>query len=258
VSTTTADPESATSGTPGSPFPSTPPQATIVVCEDDPITLELLCDHLEADRFEALPAPTAADALRLCHFKQPDLLLLDLRLPDAPGLEVLREIRASHGATGRYDPLLPVIVVSGRGSDVDRMRGFNEGADDYLVKPFHYPEVAARIRCVLGRHGRRRLGPRRMGELTIDTATREVRVAGRPVRLANKEFTLLATLAAEPTRVFTKQELLRDVWGFRSTAHTRTLDSHASRLRRKLDPMNGRYVVNVWGVGYRLVDGPQR
>ena len=242
---------------PGSPVPLATPGATLVVCEDDPITLELLCDHLEADRFEALPAPTAADALRLCQFKQPDLLLLDLRLPDAPGLDVLREIRASQGATGRYDPLLPVIVITGRGSAVDRTRGFHEGADDYLVKPFHYPEVAARIRRVLGRHGRRKLGPRRVGEIAIDTATREVRVSGRRVQLANKEFTLLATLAAEPTRVFTKQELLRDVWGFRSMARTRTLDSHASRLRRKLDPAKGRYVVNVWGVGYRLVDGSQ-
>jgi DNA-binding response OmpR family regulator len=236
-------------------LPSASPEATIVVCEDDPITLELLCDHLDADRFEALAAPTAADALRLCHFKAPDLLLLDLRLPDAPGLEVLREIRASEGATGRYDPLLPVIVVSGRGSDVDRMRGFTEGADDYVLKPFHYPEIAARIRSVLRRRGDPRLGPRRIGELAIDTATRDVRVGRRRVRLANKEFTLLATLAAEPTRVFTKDELLRDVWGYRSIGRTRTLDSHASRLRRKLDPEHGRYVVNVWGVGYRLVDG---
>jgi DNA-binding response OmpR family regulator len=122
--------------------PESEPVATVVVCEDDPPTLELLCDHLEADRYRALPAPSASDALRLCHYKQPDLLLLDLRLPDAGGLDVLREIRASEGATGRYDPELPVIVLSGRGTDADRLRGFAEGADDYVVKPFHYPEVA--------------------------------------------------------------------------------------------------------------------
>jgi DNA-binding response OmpR family regulator len=109
-------------------------RGTVVVCEDDAPTLELLCDHLEADRYRALPAPSAADALRLCHYKQPDLLLLDLRLPDAPGLDVLREIRASEGATGRYDPELPVIIVSGRGTDADRMRGFSGGADDYVLK----------------------------------------------------------------------------------------------------------------------------
>jgi DNA-binding response OmpR family regulator len=237
-------------------LPDTAPAATVVVCEDDAPTLELLCDHLEADRFRALPAPTAADALRLCHYKQPDLLLLDLRLPDAPGLDVLREIRASAGAVGRYDPHLPVLILSGRGTEADRVRGFAEGADDYVTKPFHYPEIAARIRALIRRVRAHREGPRRIDEIVIDTATREVRVAGRPVKLANKEFVLLRHLAADPTRVFTKEELLRDVWGFRSMGNTRTLDSHASRLRRKLDPEAGRYVINCWGVGYRLIDAP--
>jgi DNA-binding response OmpR family regulator len=225
-----------------------------VVCEDDELTLEFLCDHLEADRFRALPAPSASDALRLCHYNQPDLLLLDLRLPDAPGLDVLREIRSSLGATGRYDPQLPVIVVSGRTTEADRVRGFAEGADDYLGKPFHYPELTARIHCLLRRRDSRREGPRRIGDVFIDPSRREVTVGGRPVKLANKEFALLLALAADPTRVFSKEELLRDVWGFRSMGRTRTLDSHASRLRRKLDPESGRYVVNCWGVGYRLID----
>jgi DNA-binding response OmpR family regulator len=236
-------------------LPQVEPKPTVVVCEDDTPTLELLCDHLEADRFRALPAPSASDALRLCHYKEPDVLLLDLALPDASGLDVLREIRSSQGAIGRYDPALPVIVVSGRGTSADRVRGFAEGADDYVVKPFHIPELTARIRSVLRRRDPRREGPRRIGELFIDPSRREVRVADRPVRLANKEFSLLRMLAAEPTRVFTKEELLRDVWGFRSMGRTRTLDSHASRLRRKLDPRDGRYVTNVWGVGYRLIDG---
>jgi DNA-binding response OmpR family regulator len=236
-------------------LPSAEPEATVVVCEDDPPTLDLLCDHLHADRFEALAAPSAADAIRLCHYNDPDLLLLDIRLPDASGLDVLREIRASAGATGRFDPVLPVIVLSGRSTDVDRVRGFSEGADDYVVKPFHYQEVAARIRAVLRRRDARREGPRRIGDLFIDPSRRKVRVADREVALANKEFTLLRALAADPHRVFTKEELLRDVWGFRSMGRTRTLDSHASRLRRKLDPEAGRYVVNCWGVGYRLLDG---
>jgi DNA-binding response OmpR family regulator len=230
------------------------PRATVVVCEDDVPTLELLCDHLEADRFRPLPAPSASDALRLCHYKEPDLLLLDLRLPDAPGLDVLHEIRASREESGRYDPMLPVIVLSGRATDADRVRGFAEGADDYVTKPFHYQELAARIRAVLRRRSSRREGPRRVGEIFIDPARREVRVKGRRVNLANKEFSLLCALATEPTRVFTKEELLRDVWGFRSMGRTRTLDSHASRLRRKLDPEAGSYVINVWGIGYRLVE----
>jgi DNA-binding response OmpR family regulator len=228
--------------------------ATVVVCDDDEATLELLCDHLCADRYEALPAPAASDALRLCNYKQPDLMVLDLVLPDAPGLDVLREVRAANGATSRCDPALPIIVLSGRSSEDDRVRGLREGADDYIVKPVHYPELAARIAAVLRRRAGRREGPRRIGDLQVDPATRSVRVGERPVELANKEFALLRVLASDPTRVFTKEELLRDIWDFRSLGKTRTLDSHASRLRRKLDPEHGRFVVNCWGIGYRLVD----
>jgi DNA-binding response OmpR family regulator len=229
--------------------------ATVVVCEDDDPTRELLCDHLTADRYRALPAPSASDALRLCGYNQPDLMVLDLALPDAPGIDVLRQIRSAEGAADRFDPELPVIVLSGRGSDADRVRGLESGADDYLIKPFHYPELLARIAAVLRRRAGRGDGPLRVGELVIDPATREVRIGEREVELANKEFALLRTLAAEPRRVFTKEELLRDVWGFKSMGRTRTLDSHASRLRRKLDPEGVRYVFNCWGVGYRLIEG---
>ena len=229
--------------------------ATVVVCEDDEATLELLCDHLTADRFDVLPAPSAEDALRLCQYSHPDLMLLDLCLPDASGLDVLREIRDSDGVTARFDPELPVLVLTGRGGSHDRVRGFVSGADDYVIKPFHYPELVARIGAILRRRSEEREGPRRIGDLVIDTAQRRVRVGDRPVELSNKEFLLLKALAADPTRVFSKEELLRDVWDYRSLGRTRTLDSHASRLRRKLDPEHGRYVVNSWGVGYRLVDG---
>ena len=241
-----------------SPLPATRDAGTVVVCEDDEPTLELLCDHLAADRFRPLPAPCASDALRFCHFNQPDLLLLDLILPDAPGLDVLREIRECDGVSARFDPELPVIVLSGRTSDADRVRGLKEGADGYLVKPFHYPELHALIGAVLRRRVGPKRGPLRVGELVVDPFTREVRIGERRVELANKEFALLRALASEPTRVFTKQELLRDVWGFKSLGRTRTLDSHASRLRRKLeaDGDGARYVLNVWGVGYRLVEDP--
>jgi DNA-binding response OmpR family regulator len=225
--------------------------ATVVVCEDDDSTRELLCDHLTADRYRALPAPSASDALRLCGYNHPDLLVLDLGLPDASGIDVLREIRA---AGERFDPDLPVVVLSGRTSEADRLRGFEAGADDYLPKPFHYPELLARVAAVLRRRSGRREGPIRIGDLKLDPVRRRVEVAGREVELANKEFTLLRALAAEPYRVFTKDELLRDVWGFRSQGRTRTLDSHASRLRRKLDPDGARFVFNCWGVGYRLLE----
>lgn len=234
-------------------LPRVEPLGVVVVCEDDEATLELLCDHLRADRFEVVPAPSAADALRECHYRSPDLLILDLGLPDAPGLDVLREIREAERTTGRFDPGLPVIVLSGRSGEGDRLRGFDEGADDYLVKPFFAPELTARARSVLRRRSEHRAGPTRIGDLAIDPSRREVRVDGEPVALANKEYELLLALAADPRRVFTKSELLRDVWDFKTMGRTRTLDSHASRLRRKLDPEGCRFVCNCWGIGYRLL-----
>jgi DNA-binding response OmpR family regulator len=236
-------------------LPSREEIASVVVCEDDDVTLELLCDHLIADRYSVLPAPSASDALRLCRYNHPDLLLLDLSLPDASGLDVLREIRDADGVESRFDPRLPVIVLTGRGAETDRVRGLNSGADDYLTKPFSYPELRARIGAVLRRRSSRREGPRRVGELVIDPLRRRVTVGERQVPLAKKEFSLLRALATDPTRVFAKEELLLSVWGFRDPGRTRTLDSHASRLRRKLDPQHGRYVINTWGIGYRLVDG---
>jgi DNA-binding response OmpR family regulator len=229
--------------------------ASVVVCEDDDVTLDLLCDHLRADRFGVLPAPSASDALRLCRYNQPDLMLLDLALPDASGLDVLREIRTADGVETRFDPRLPVIVLSGRSAETDRIRGLDSGADDYVIKPFRYEELRARIGAVLRRRAGRRDGPSRVGDLTLDPIRRKVTVGNEEILLAKKEFTLLRVLASDPTRVFSKEELLREVWGFRDPGKTRTLDSHASRLRRKLDPAHGRFVINSWGVGYRLIDG---
>lgn len=226
-----------------------------MVCEDDASTLELLCDHLAADRFAVMPAPSASDALRLCRYNHPDLLLLDLALPDASGLDVLREIREADGVTSRFDSRLPVIVLTGRGADDDRVRGLDCGADDYVVKPFSYPELRARIAAVLRRGSGGQGGPCRVGEIVVDPARRKVWVGEREVELSNKEFGLLRVLATDPSRVFSKRELLETVWGLRSPARTRTLDSHASRLRRKLDPEHGRFVINCWGYGYRLIDG---
>jgi DNA-binding response OmpR family regulator len=229
--------------------------ATIIVCEDDDPTRELLCDNLGADLYEALAAATAEEALRLCRYGTPDVLVVDIGLPDASGLDVIREIRAATDAAAPFDADLPIVALSGRGSDGDRLRGLRAGADDYVVKPFYYEELLERVRKLLARRSSHRQGPVRVGLLAFDPATREVRVGDREVELANKEFELLRALAAEPERVFTKEELLRDVWGFESAGRTRTLDSHASRLRRKLDPDRGTYVVNCWGVGYRLIGG---
>jgi len=236
-------------------LPSVQNIATVVVCEDDVITREMLCENLVDDRFIALPAATAEEALRRCRYDAPDAMLLDLNLPDASGLDVMREIRAAAGPAPIFDPGLPIVVISGRAADGERVRGLSEGADEYLVKPFHYPELLIRLRNLLERRSSARRGPTRIGLLSLDIATRQVRVADEIVPLANKEFELLRALAREPQRVFTKEELLHDVWGYQALGRTRTLDSHASRLRRKLDPEGGRFVVNCWGVGYRLVEG---
>lgn len=230
---------------------------TILVAEDDDATRTFLADNLTADGYELLVADCGRHALRLMETKFPDLAVVDLGLPDHDGLDVIRSVRESDGVASRIDPKLPLIVVTGRSSELDRLRGFDRGADDYLVKPFSYPELRARVAALLRRsNGRAKEGRLRIGPLEIDPPSRSVTLRGSPVVLSQKEFALLRALAVQPTRVFTKEELLREVWGFRSLGTTRTLDSHACRLRQKLSVGGDSLVVNVWGVGYRLVDGP--
>src|SRR4051812_13471532 len=226
-----------------------------MVVEDDDATREVLADNLRADSYGVVAAASGRQALNLLDVKECDLLLLDVMLPDASGFELCRRLRSADGLAQRIDPDIPVIMLSGRASETDRVRGFARGADDYVVKPFHYPELAARVEAVLKRaNGRRERGLIQVGELRVDPLSRKVTIGEERVELSAKEFALLRLLASEPTRVFTKEELLRDVWGFQLMGSTRTLDSHASRLRRKLGSSGRRWIVNVWGVGYRLTD----
>jgi DNA-binding response OmpR family regulator len=228
---------------------------TIMVVEDDDATREFLADNLKADSYGVVTASTGREAFNLLQIKDCDLLLLDVMLPDSSGYELCRRVRSSDGLAQRIDPDLPVIMLTARASEADRVRGFARGADDYVVKPFHYPELVARITAVLRRaRGRREQGVLQVGELRIDPVSRHVTIEDQSVELSAKEFALLRKLAEEPTRVFTKEELLREVWGFQLMGSTRTLDSHASRLRRKLGSSGRRWIVNVWGVGYRLTD----
>jgi DNA-binding response OmpR family regulator len=230
---------------------------TLLLVEDDPVLSTFLADNLTADGFELVLADSLHDGLRELEFRRPDLAIVDLALPDGSGLELLERVRAADGVASRLDPQLPLLVLSGRTSELDRVRGFERGADDFVTKPFSYSELRLRITAMLRRtREQRRHGRVRVGELELDPAAREVRLRGRRIELSQKEFALLRALAADPTRVLTKEELLRDVWGFRSLGTTRTLDSHACRLRHKLGAEGDRFVVNVWGVGYRLVDGP--
>ena len=186
--------------------------------------------HLRNDGFQVVD-----EAVR------PDLVLLG-------SSAALDEFRARHGD-------VPVIVLGEPECDaVDRVRALERGCDDFLVRPFAYEELLARIRAVLRRTSPAPHEVRRAGPITADLATRSVTVGALPVALAGKEYELLLKLMTDPTRVFTKEQLLREVWGFRSLGRTRTLDSHASRLRRKLAAAGaGFVVVNVWGVGYRLM-----
>jgi DNA-binding response OmpR family regulator len=230
---------------------------TILLVEDDDATRTFLADNLTADGFDLLVADCVRDGRRLLETKFPDLAVVDVVLPDACGLELVRAVRRADGIATRVDPNTPMLVLSGRGSELDRLRGFERGADDYVVKPFSYSEVRARIEALLRRANLRPgRGKLRVGELVIDPPSRDVRLRDRRIVLSQKEFALLRTLAAEPSRVFTKEELLRTVWGFRAMGSTRTLDSHACRLRQKLGVAGDRYVLNVWGVGYRLIDAP--
>ncbi|HUJ34396.1 MAG TPA: response regulator transcription factor [Solirubrobacteraceae bacterium] len=230
--------------------------ATILVVEDHRSTRTFLADNLAADGFEVVEAESVSDARHLLESSFPDLAIIDLGLPDGDGLELLERVRDADRIAGRLDPDLPLLVLSGRVSEVDRLRGFSRGCDDYIVKPFSYYELSARVRALLRRTRRRPgTGRLRIGSLELDPLSRQAWVGGEPVALSKKEYALLRALAAEPTRVFTREELLRGVWGFVAMGQTRTLDSHAFRLRQKLNRAGDRFVVNVWGVGYRLVDG---
>lgn len=228
--------------------------ASLLVVEDDHAIRTFLADNLTADGFELHVAVGVRDGLRALEAKAPDLAIVDVGLADGSGLELIARVRATDGFA-RTDPQQRFLVLSGRAGEIDRLRGLRVGADDYLAKPFSYQELVLRVRALLRRGAlAARAGTLRVGELEVDPPTRIVRLRGRPVELSAKEFALLRRLAAEPTRVHTKEELLRDVWGFRTLGATRTLDSHACRLRRKLGADGDRYVVNVWGVGYRLLD----
>ncbi len=230
---------------------------TLLLVEDDAATRGFLGDNLHADGYEIVTAETAHDGLKLLGTAFPDVAIVDAGLPDASGLDLVAHARAADGVATRIDPGVPILVLLPRDGELERVRALERGADDVLAKPLSYRELCCRLEALLRRSERRtRSGRMRVGELEIDAASRAVHLRGEPLDLSAKEFALLRTLAADPTRVFSKAELLRAIWGQRTVGSTRTLDSHACRLRRKLGVGGERFVVNVWGVGYRLVDVP--
>jgi DNA-binding response OmpR family regulator len=221
---------------------------TILVVDDEPTLREVVVRYLEREGYRALEAGDGDEAEALVSSDAPSLVILDLMLPGTDGLEVCRRIRA-HSS-------LPVIMLTARGEETDRIVGLELGADDYVTKPFSPRELVARVRTVL-RRTTQLSEPReiiRHGDLVIDSASRDVRKEGRLVRLTAKEFDLLWFLASHPRRVFSREHLMASVWGYQAAFDTGTVTVHVRRLRAKIedDATRPQHIQTVWGVGYRF------
>ena len=223
--------------------------ARILVVDDEPKIVRLVRDYLEHGGFEVVVARDGREALMRARSERPDLVVLDLGLPGLDGLDVTRTLRRDSG--------VPLIMLTARDSETDKVLGLELGADDYMTKPFSPRELVARIRAVLRRHERSETPETiRVGELHIDVPRLRVEVSGRTVPLTASEFDLLLTMARQPGRVFTRSQLLDAIHGQAIESYERAIDAHVKNIRRKLedDPRRPRYLVTVYGVGYRLSD----
>lgn len=227
----------------------------ILVVESDAAIAGPLAEQLTSDGYQVELARTAEHARTRAMWRSPRLVVLGALESSRGPVELLEEIRRAIGGRTLWTPRLPVIVIGTGLSELDMLRAFEAGADDFVARPPRYLEVRARIRALLHRVELAALPADRItvGPLEIDMSRHAVSVRDAPVQLRRLEFELLVHLARDPERVFAKQELLCAVWGYRSRGSTRTIDSHASRLRRKLEEHGGRWVINEWGVGYRLM-----
>jgi DNA-binding response OmpR family regulator len=222
---------------------------TVLVVDDEPIVREVVVRYLEREGYRTLESADGRVARELIERERPDLVVLDVMLPGTDGLALCRWIRS------RSD--LPVIMLTARGEEADRIVGLELGADDYVTKPFSPRELAARVRTVL-----RRAAPPEprervidLGDLRIDAAAREVRKNGEPLSLTALEFDLLWFLASHPRHVFSRSQIMSRVWGYEAALDTGTVTVHVRRLREKIedDPSHPTRLETVWGVGYRLV-----
>ena len=221
---------------------------TVLVVDDEPIVREVVVRYLEREGYRTLEAGDGDAARDALARTSPDLVVLDVMLPGTDGLELCRWIRSTSQ--------LPVIMLTARGEEADRIVGLELGADDYVTKPFSPRELAARVKSVLRRSDRADESAERLefGDVELEQATREVRKAGIELRLTAKEFDLLWFLASHPRRVFSRDQLMARVWGYTAALDTGTVTVHVRRLREKIedDPSEPRYLETVWGIGYRL------
>ncbi len=222
----------------------------VLVVDDEPKIAKLAQDYLERGGFRVVTAGDGTTALAVARRDRPDLVVLDLNLPGLDGLDVARSLRR--------ESEVPIIMLTARVDEADRLIGLELGADDYITKPFSPRELVARVRAVLRRvHGGvRQTGLIRVGDLEIDVAGHRVSRAGQPVRLTRTEFTLLAALAQNPGQTLTREQLLDRLHGVVYDGFDRSIDSHIKNLRRKVepDPLNPTYVLTVYGVGYKFSD----
>jgi len=221
---------------------------TVLVVDDEPIVRDVVVRYLEQEGYRTLQAADGDAARSLLERETPSLVVLDLMLPGTDGLALCRWIR------GRSD--LPVIMVTALGEEADRLAGLELGADDYLTKPFSPRELVARVKAVLRRATRPAIDAERidLGDLVVDAGRREARRNGTPLKLTTLEFDLLWFFASHPDRVFTRRELMDEVWGYTSALDTGTVTVHVRRLREKVedDPARPRRLETVWGSGYRF------
>jgi DNA-binding response OmpR family regulator len=220
----------------------------IMVVDDEKSIIELAQLYLEREGFHVEGVTSGRQALEAVTAASPDLIVLDLMLPDIDGFEVCRQIRAKSD--------VPILMLTARKEDVDKIVGLELGADDYLTKPFNPREFVARIRAVLRRYqaGTKPGEIIEMGNVRIDLSRHEVTVSGRPVVLRTKEFALLATFAQNPGIVFSREKLLESVWGYDFYGETRTVDVHVNHLREKLEG-SGVTIETVRGIGYKMISG---